>query len=225
MALAYELAEQGAMNEEEDPDWHKNYLKRLRASLMPTEQKVSRSTSPFSHAALHYNKSEVEMRPAASRLSFARMINQVEHDEAQMSDIFPERTEFLRHSYRHQSDTYSQDRTDSQQLLPELTASASSTRTPTEPVERAIKTSSVAHYSAPMQLLRQKQKRTVRDSDSSKRLSAKVSNKDRKLLDQILEGEGLEEQIEMIRQQELKCVQVSLFRNPQTVQISILYRL
>jgi hypothetical protein len=64
-----------------------------------------------------------------------------------------------------------------------------------------------------MQLLRQK-RMTLRDGDSSKRLSAKNSNKDRELLDQILEGEGLEEQIEMIRQQELKCVQVPLIWNP-----------
>ena len=211
MALAYELAEQGAMNEEEDADWHKNYLKRLRASLMPAEQTVSRSTSPFSHAAPRYQP-EVEVLPAASTMSCARMITQVEHmelNEAQMSDIFPELTEFLRHLHRHQSDTFSQNRTDSQQKLPEITASASSTRTPREPIERATNTLSVAH-SASMQLLRQKQKRMAsRDSDSSTRSNAKGSN-NRKLLDQILEGEDIEEQIEMIRQQELKCVPVPL---------------
>ena len=118
-----------------------------------------------------------------------------------MSDIFPELTEFLRHTHRHHSGTDN----DSQRLLPTITTSALLMRQhKIKPVERATKTLSPAN-SAPMQLLRQK-RMAPRDSGASKRLSTKGSNKDRKLLDQILEGEGLEEQIEMIRQQELRFV-------------------
>ena len=239
MALAYELAEQGAMNEEDDPDWHKNYLKRLRATLMPSEQIVTRSTSPLLQATPPRTKREfgvgvgVGGLPASSAYG-ARMIRHVERmdlNESQMSELFPALTEFWRHPQRHRSRSRSRssspakrtrdfDRADNHQKpqgVREVTTPPPPARTPEAPesVEQATKTfgqgAMILAHSARTQLLRQKQKRSApRVSDPSKRSIGVGLDADRKSLEEILEEEVLEEQIEMIHQQELKCVQVPL---------------
>ena len=241
MALAYELAEQGAMNEEDDPDWHKNYLKRLRAALMPAEQIVARSTSPLLQATPPRAKREFGVGVGvgglpASSASGARMIRHVERmdlNESQMSELFPALTEFWRHQQRHRSlsrsrspsparRTRSRDRADDQQkpqraqevTTPPLRSPTRSPEAP-EPVEQATKSfgqgAMILAHSARTQFLRQKQKHTApRVSDPSKRSVGVGLDDDRKSLEQILEEEVLEEQIEMIRQQELKCVQLPL---------------
>ena len=45
MALAYELAEQGAMSEQDDSHWHNAYLKQLRDALMPPESEQTNAQS------------------------------------------------------------------------------------------------------------------------------------------------------------------------------------
>ena len=249
MALAYELAEQGAMNEEDDPDWHKNYLKRLRAALMPAEH-VARSTSPLLQATPPRTKRELGVGMGAggsgvgvgvgglpaSSASGARMIRHVERmdlNESQMGELFPALTEFWRHPQSHRSRsrtrshsrsrsqspakrTRDRDRADDQQRpqrVQEVTSPPAPTRTSVAPapesVEQATRTfgqgAMILAHSARTQFLRQKQKRTTpRVSDPSKRSVGVGLDADRKSLEEILEEEVLEEQIEMIRQQELK---------------------
>lgn len=239
MSLAYELAEQGAMSEEDNPDWHKSYLKRLKAALMPQrdEHLATRSTSPLQLATPPRVRREIEMLPASatstSGASGARMIRQVERmelNDAQMSEYFPTLAEFWRHQQRHRSrsrspsparrthetDSQSKDREVPQRIL-DPTKQASPNRTPDEPPEHVTRAfgqgAMILAHSARTQLIRQKQKRTTpHASDSvSRRTIFLRAEEDRKSLEQILEEEVLEEQMEMIRQQELKCVHSLLY--------------
>ena len=223
MALAYELAEQGAMSEQDDSHWHKNYLKQLRDALMPTESEQinARSTSPLAHATPQFRR-ENEEPPAASSESDPRATGQVERkdlDGAAVSIGFPTLAAFRRHPLRYHSDSRSAfhwnptrdaDATEHQQKAqqPQEVTTSPSTITPVveEPIEQEVKTygqcAAVMAHSARMQLLRHKPKRA--NSELSKHSAGSGANEKRKSLKQLLEDEVFEEQIETILQQELE---------------------
>lgn len=206
MALSYVLAEHGAMNDEDDPDWYQSYLKRLRASLLISEPTVGKSTSPLQYQAAQQSKNNIEIVPTSIE-SGARLIRQaelMELHESQLNELFPALTEFWRQQKHYRSR--------SSIVLPqsmEFTAQQSSpTQLPDEHTESATKTfgqrAKKLARSARKRLLRNNQKRIDPRKSASKMSDDSVPNGDRKLFEQFLEEEALEQQMNMIHQQELK---------------------
>lgn len=193
------------MNEEDDPDWHWSYLKRLR-SLLSSGQTFSYSRSPLNSATSPEFKHETEaLAVPPSGVSGARMIRQAEHmelNEAQLREFFPTLTQF----WRQQHQNFPGRKLSSRQT--EFTRDPSKIQTPDEPIKYAAKGygdgAKRRTRSACRHLLQQKQKRKAPRAGSSKRLVCLEPADECRSLEQILEEEALNEQIETIRQQELK---------------------